>query len=130
VGLLTAVGSLIFILGPALGAIGLATVFVVALGIVAARADDHFDRQLVEEGAGKLSATAHPGALGALELDLERYAPPPEVATAVAAAATTSNAVIAISRRSPAASLGKLGRRSPIPSETSRAHATSRPPAM
>ncbi len=124
----TTAGSLIFILAPAFGAIGLATVFVVALGIVAARADDHFDRQLVEEGAGTHSATAHPEALRALEF--ERYAPPPEVATAVAAAATTSNAVIAISRRSPAASLGKLGRRSPIPSETRSAHATSRPPAM
>jgi hypothetical protein len=121
-------GSLIFILAPTLGAIGLATVFVIALGIVAARADDHFDRQLVEEGAGALSATSLPGGSGAPELG--RYAPPPEVATAVAVAATTSNAVIAISRRSPAASLGKLGRRSPIPSETSSAQHTSRPPAM
>ncbi|MFI5010210.1 MAG: hypothetical protein ACHQDY_08045 [Solirubrobacterales bacterium] len=127
---MTAVGSLIFILAPTLGAIGLATVFVIALGIVAARADDHFDRQLVEEGAGAgaLSATSLPGGGGAAEL--ERYAPPPEVATAVAVAATTSNAVIAISSRSPAASLGKLGRRSPIPSETSSAQHTSRPPAM
>jgi hypothetical protein len=122
------VGSLIFILAPILGAIGLATVFVVALGIVAARADDHFDRQLLEEGAGALSTTSLPGGGGATELEL--YAPPPEVATAVAVAATTSNAVIAINRRSPAASLGKLGRRSPIPSETSSAQHTSRPPAM
>jgi hypothetical protein len=121
-------GSLVLILAPILGAIGLATGFVVALGIVAARADDHFDRQLVEEGSQALSVTSHPGGADAGELEL--YAPPPEVATAVAVAATTSNAVIAISRRSPAASLGKLGRRSPIPSETSRAQPTSRPPAI
>jgi hypothetical protein len=44
------VGSLIFILAPTLGAMCLATGFVVALGIAAARADEHFDRQLAEEG--------------------------------------------------------------------------------
>jgi hypothetical protein len=120
------VGSLTFILASTLGAMLLATGFVVALGIVAARADDHFDRQLIEERHG--TYTSH-----AAELELyvaPPYAPAPEVATAVAVAATTSNAVIAISRRSPAASLGKLGRRSPIPTETSSAQQTSRPPAM
>jgi hypothetical protein len=100
----------------------LATGFVIALGLVAARADEHFDRQLAEEREGGLPAAelAEPGL----------YAPPPEVATAAAVAATTSNAVIAISRRCPAESLGKLGRRSPIPTETSSAQPTSSPPAM
>jgi hypothetical protein len=118
---------LIFILASTLGAMLLATGFVVALGIVAARADEHFDRQLVEERHGSCTA-AH-----AAELELYApppYAPPPEVATAVAVAATTSSAVIAISRRCPAESLGKLGRRSPIPTDTSSAQPTSSPPAM
>jgi hypothetical protein len=115
-------GSLIFILAPLLGAMCLATGFALALGVVASRADEHFDRQLAEERRDALWAAS--------VAELERYAPPPEVATAVAVAATTSNAVIAISRRSPAESLGKLGRRSPIPSETNRAHPTSSPPAM
>ncbi len=115
-------GSLIFILAPLLGAMCLATGFVIALGLVASRADEHFDRQLAEEREGALPA----GALAELEL----YAPPPEVATAAAVAATTSSAVIAINRRCPAESLGKLGRRTPIPTETSNAHPTSSPPAM
>jgi hypothetical protein len=121
------VGSLTFILALALGAIFLATGFVVALGIVAARADEHFDRQLIEERHGTYTA-AH-----AAELELyvpPPYAPTPDVPTAVAVAATTSNAVIAISRRSPAASLGKLGRRSPIPTETSSVQQTGRPSAL
>jgi hypothetical protein len=121
------VGSLTFILASTLGAMLLATGFVIALGIVAARADEHFDRQLIEERHGTYTASH------AAELELyvaPPYAPTPDVATAVAVAATTSNAVIAISRRSPVASLGKLGRRSPIPTETSSAQQTSRPPAM
>jgi hypothetical protein len=121
-------GSLIFILAPILGVMGLATGFAIALGVVAARADAHCDHMLAEEQmlerAG--AATEMTGADGA-----QRYAlPPPEVATAMAAAATTSTAVTTMTRRSPATSLGKLGRRSPIPSDTSRAHPTSRPPAM
>jgi hypothetical protein len=48
-------GSLIFILAPVLGAICLATGFVIALGVVAARADEHFDRQLAEEGGEAVS---------------------------------------------------------------------------
>lgn len=48
-------GSLIFILAPVLGAMCLATGFVVALGVVAARADEHFDRQLAEEGGKAVS---------------------------------------------------------------------------
>jgi hypothetical protein len=100
----------------------LATGFAIALGLAAARADAHFDRQLSEEREGGLSTAAL--------AELELYAPPPEVATAVAVAATTSSAVIAIKRRCPAESLGKLGRRTPIPTETSSAQPTSSPPAM
>ncbi len=48
---------MIFILAPTLGAICLAIVFVIALGIVAARADEHFDRQLAEEGGEARSDT-------------------------------------------------------------------------
>lgn len=115
-------GSLIFILAPLLGAMCLATGFVIALGLVASHADEHFDRQLAEERQGTLWAAS--------VAELELYAPPPEVATAVAVAATTSKAVIAISKRCPEESLGKLGRRTPIPTETSSAQPTSSPPAM
>jgi hypothetical protein len=70
----------------------LATGFVIALGIVAARADEHFDRQLAEERAQRLSATSAYGP--------GLYAPPPpEVTTAIAVAANTSTAEIAITKR-------------------------------
>ncbi len=49
-------GSLIVILAPMLGAMCLATVFVIALGIVAARADEHVDRQLTEERSERARA--------------------------------------------------------------------------
>jgi hypothetical protein len=101
---------------------GLATGFVIALGVVAARADEHCDHMLAEERllAERGEAARWP----------EPYPPPPEVATAMAVAPTTSSAVIVMSKRSPEPSLGKLGRRTPIPTETNSAHATSRPPAI
>jgi hypothetical protein len=116
-------GSLIFILGPLIGAICLATGFVIALGIVAARADEHFDRQLAEERARKHSATSSYGS--------GLYAPPaPEVTTAMAVAATTSTAEMAMTRRWPAALPGNSGRRIPMPIDTPSAQQIRRPPAM
>lgn len=83
---------MIFILAPIIGVMCLATGFVVALGIVAARADEHFDRQLAEERAYRRSATNAYGP--------GLYAPPaPEVTTAIAVAATTSTAEMAITKR-------------------------------
>jgi|ERR1700686_4127830 len=115
-------GSLIFILAPAIGAMCLATGFVIALGIVAARADEHFDRQLAEERAQTRSATSAYGP--------GLYAPPPEVSTAMAVASTTSVAVIPITKRSPPELEGKSGRLRPIPIDNRNAHTTSAPPTI
>ena len=119
-------GSLIFIFAPVIGVMFLATVFVLALGIVAARADEHFDRQLAEERTRAMSALSGfgPGQGG-------RYAPPPpEVTTAMAVAATTSTAEMAMTRRWPAALPGNSGRRMPIPIDTPKAQQIKRPPAI
>ena len=117
-------GSLIFILGPVIGVMFLATVFVIALGIVAARADEHFDQQLAEERGRVVSALSGYGSGG------RYYAPPPEVTTAMAVAATTSTAEMAMTSRWPAAFPGNAGRRMPTPIETPNAQQIKRPPAI
>jgi hypothetical protein len=118
------VGSLIFIFAPVIGVMFLATVFVIALGIVAARADEHFDQQLAEERARVMSALSGFGSGG-------RYAPPPpEVTTAMAVAATTSTAEMAMTRRWPTTLPGNAGRRMPIPIDTPKAQQIKRPPAI
>jgi hypothetical protein len=129
------VGSLIFILAPVLGVMGLATGFAIALGLVAARADEHFELMLADERAqtptiARLEREARLETGEGETQEGESYAPPPEVTTAIDVAATTSTTVTMMTSRSPAASLGKLGRRSPIPSDTSSAHPTRRPPAI
>jgi hypothetical protein len=118
------VGSLIFILAPVIGVMFLATVFVIALGIVAARADEHFDRQLAEERARAMSVARGGFGPGG------RYAPPPEVTTAMAVAATTSTAEMAMTSRWPAAFPGNAGRRMPTPIDTPSAQQIKRPPAI
>jgi hypothetical protein len=55
---------------------------------------------------------------------------PPEVTTAIETAASTSTAVTAITARCWPRLLGKSARRAPMRSESTSAHATSRPPAM
>ena len=63
-------------------------------------------------------------------MDVAVFVLPPEVITAVLAAASTSTAVTAITPRCAAFVAGKSGFRIPRPSETISAHATSAPPAM